>query len=195
MIIPASPDPRVRTTVGFVGTSMPQFSTAPSAPGTLSGRSIQSMIVFGLIGLAMCCLGLSSLGLVPDPFARVTRRFPNAPLVFVGVLIGGFLIGRPFALFRQLFRHAGESGNPLYGAAAFTLQSLGNIVIISVLFLILVNATGGRVQRWLAARPSRITVITAVTFLVAGAFTFLYWDIRVLARRNIIPWYPLAPWS
>ncbi|BCB74085.1 hypothetical protein ACFQ1L_38425 [Phytohabitans flavus] len=153
------------------------------------------MVVFGLIGLAMCYIGLAALGLVPDPFARIARRFPNAPMVFMGVLIGGFLVGRPFALFRQMFRDAAESGNPLYGAAAFTLQSLGNIVVMAVLFLILSAVAGSGVRRWLAARPARIAVLTAVALLVAGAFTFLYWDVRLLARREILPWYPTAPWA
>ncbi|MFF5207194.1 hypothetical protein [Streptosporangium sp. NPDC000396] len=180
--------------VGFVGTGMPQFSQAQSVAGTLSPRGIQSMVVFGVIGLVMFYLGLAALGIVPDPFARISRRFPNAPMVFMGVLIGGFLIGRPFGLFRQMFRDAAESGNPLYGAAAFALQSIGNIVIMAVLFLILASF-GGRLQRWLTAKPSRIAVLTASALIIAGVFTFLYWDVRMLARREIIPWYPVAPWS
>jgi hypothetical protein len=179
--------------VGLVGTSMPQFSTATSAG--LSPRGIQSMVVFGLIGLAMFYLGLAALGVVRDPFARISQRFPNAPMVFMGVLIGGFLIGRPFALFRKMFRDAAESGNPLYGAAAFSLQSLGNIMIMIALFLILAYGTRGSLQRWLAANPRRAAVLTAVAFIVAGVFTFLYWDVRMLARRGILPWYPTAPWA
>ncbi|GIH67828.1 hypothetical protein [Sphaerimonospora thailandensis] len=181
--------------VGLVGTRMPQFSTAQVAPGVLPPRLIQSMVVFGAIGLAMFYLGIAALGLVPDPFARVARRFPNAPMVFMGALIGGFLIGRPFPLFRQMFRSAAESRDPLYGAAAFTLQSLGNIVVMAVLFLVLTYLAGGRLHGWLTARPARIAVLTGVALIVAGAFTFLYWDLRVLARRDIIPWYPMAPWS
>ncbi|MFI1193680.1 hypothetical protein ACH4T9_10510 [Micromonospora sp. NPDC020750] len=181
--------------VGIVGTSMPQFSTAPTTPGGLSPRSIQSMVVFGVIGLVMVYLGLASIGVVRDPFARLARRYPNAPMIFMGVLIAGFLIGRPFGLFRQMFRDAAESGNPLYGAAAFTLQSIGNIVIMAVLFLLLAWLAGSRLQRWFTERPTRLAVLTAVAFIVAGAFTFLYWDVRLLARREIIPWYPLAPWA
>ncbi|MEJ3747467.1 hypothetical protein WEI85_29790 [Actinomycetes bacterium KLBMP 9797] len=181
--------------VGLIGTRMPQFSSAQTAAGSLSPRSVQSMVVFGLIGLAMCYLGLATLGLVRDPFARISRRFPHAPMIFMGVLIGGFLIGRPFALFRQLFRDAAESGNPLYGAVAFTLQSIGNIIVLALLFLILTYAAGGRVRRWLTAKPSRLVVVTASALIIAGAFTFLYWDVRLLARREIIPWYPVAPWS
>lgn len=181
--------------VGIVGTSMPQFSTAPTVPGSLSARSIQSMMVFGIIGLVLIYLGLAALGIVKDPLAGVARRFPNAPLILMGALIGGFLIGRPFALFRQMFRDAAERHNPLYGAAAFSLQSLGNILILALLFLALTYLAGGRIQRWLAVKPSRLAAITAVAFIVAGVFTFLYWDVRLLERRDIIPWYPVAPWA
>ncbi|WP_433496314.1 hypothetical protein ACQP1K_15050 [Sphaerimonospora sp. CA-214678] len=182
------------TIVGFAGTSMPQFSTAPVAPGTMPPYLIQSVVVFGVIGLAMLYLGLAALGLVRDPFAGVARRFPNAPMVFMGALIGGFLIGRPFPLFRQMFRSAAESGNPLYGAAAFTLQSLGNIVVMAVLFVALTYFSGDRLRRVLTAKPSRIAVLTGAALIVAGVFTFLYWDVRLLARREIIPWYPVIPW-
>ncbi|CAL9443037.1 hypothetical protein SUDANB95_02273 [Actinosynnema sp. ALI-1.44] len=181
--------------VGFFGTKMPQFSTAQTVAGTLNGRSIQSLVVFGVIGLVMVYLGLASLGVVKDPFRKISQRRPNAPMVFMGVLIGGFLIGRPFGLFRKMFRDAAESGNPLYGAAAFTLQSVGNIVVMALLFLALAHFTGGRLQRWLTENPTRATVITAAALIVAGVFTFLYWDIRLLARREIIPWYPTAPWA
>ncbi|ASO21171.1 hypothetical protein FHR81_002138 [Actinoalloteichus hoggarensis] len=180
--------------VGVVGTDMPQFSTAPNGPG-LSPRSVQSMVVFGIIGLTMLYLGLAALGVVRDPFARVSRRFPNAPMVFLGALVGAFQIGRPFPLFRQMFRDAAESHNPLYGAAAFSLQAVGNILIIAVLFLILVYCTGDRLRRWLLSDPRRITIITAVALIVVGVFTVLYWDVRLLARREIIPWYPVAPWA
>nr|MDT0656866.1 hypothetical protein [Micromonospora sp. DSM 115978] len=181
--------------VGLVGTSMPQFSTAQSSPDGLSPRLIQAMVVYGIIGLIMIYLGLAALGVVRDPFARIARSFPNAPMVFMGALIGGFLIGRPFALFRQMFRDAAESGNPLYGAAAFSLQSIGNIVIMSVLFLILAYTAGGALQRWSSARPSRLAALTAAAFIVSGAFMVLYWDVRLPSMRDmLLPWYPLAPW-
>lgn len=179
--------------VGLVGTGMPQFSTAPSGGG-LSARNIQSMVAFGIIGLAFVYLGLASLGIVRDPLERISGRFPDARTLVMGALIGGFLIGRPFGLFRQLFRDAAESHNPIYGAAAFMLQSTGNIVILAVLFVLFALVTGGRTHRWLTARPGRLPLITGVAFVVAGVFTVLYWDVRVLARVDLI-WYPTAPWS
>ncbi|MFP3960746.1 hypothetical protein SMC26_00305 [Actinomadura fulvescens] len=179
--------------VGLVGTHMPQFSTATARTG-FSPRMVQSMVVFGLIGLVMIALGLAALGLIPDPMARITARFPNAPMILMGVLIGGFLIGRPFGLFRQMFRDAAESHNPFYGALAFALQSLGNIVIMAVLFLLMALIAGPCLQRWIAAKPGRAATLVAVAFLVAGVFTLLYWDVRILARREMI-WYPVAPWA
>lgn len=181
--------------VGLAGTRMPQFSTARSVAGTLSPRGVQSMVVFGVIGLVLCYLGLAALRLVPDPLASLTRRFPGTPMVVMGALIGGFLVGRPFGLFRLLFRDAATSGDPWYGAAAFVLQSLGNIVIMALLSLAVSFFAGGRLQRLLAAEPARVAAVTGAALIVAGVFTFLYWDIRMLAVREIIPWFPRAPWS
>lgn len=114
--------------------------------------------------------------------------------MFLGALVGAFLIGRPFPLFRKLFRAAAESGNPLYGAGAFVLQSIGNIIVLAVLVLLVNLIAGGAVRRWLLAKPHRLAVVTASAFLAAGVFTVLYWDVRLLAMRDILPWYPVAPW-
>ncbi|MEV6828041.1 hypothetical protein [Amycolatopsis sp. NPDC051102] len=177
--------------VALVGTRMPQFSTAQTTG--LSPRSIQSMIAFGVVGLVFLAMGLIALGIVGNPFAGFTRRHPAAPLVLMGALIGGFLIGRPYPLFRIMFRSAAEQHNVLYGAAAFALQSVGNIVVMAVLFLVLTYATGGRVQRWLAAKPARIATVTGAALLVGGTFTLLYWDVRVLGRLGYI-WFPMVSW-
>ncbi|MEU5266240.1 hypothetical protein [Amycolatopsis sp. NPDC021455] len=175
--------------VALVGTRMPQFSTA-QATG-LSPRSVQSMIAFGVVGLVFLLLGMAALGILRTP--AFLRRHPAAPLVLMGALIGGFLIGRPYPLFRIMFRSAAEQHNVLYGAAAFALQSVGNIVVMAVLFLLLTHATGGRVQRWLAAKPARIATVTGAALLVGGTFTLLYWDVRVLGRLGII-WFPMVNW-
>ncbi|MFI6510339.1 hypothetical protein ACIBCT_22275 [Streptosporangium sp. NPDC050855] len=174
------------------GTGMPQYSTATVSTG-LAPRLIQSMVVFGVIGLALCYLGLAALRLVKDPMEAVSRRFPHARSLLMGVLIGAFLVGRPFGLYRRLFRDVADSHNPLYGAFSFVLQSMGNIIVLTVLFLLLAVVAGGRLQRWLAAAPGRIAAVTGSAFLVAGVFTFLYWDVRLLARTGLI-WYPIITW-
>jgi hypothetical protein len=177
--------------VGLVGTHMPQYSTVK--PPGISPRTAQSMIAFGSVGVVMTVLGLAALGLIPDPLAAVSRRYPNAPLVLMGALTGAFLIGRPYPLFRDMFRHAAKTHNPLYGATAFALQSIGNVLVMAVLFLLLSWGVGGRLQRWLAAKPGRTSTVTAAAFIVAGVFTFIYWDVRVLGRLGYI-WFPTPPW-
>ncbi|WP_062355551.1 hypothetical protein [Herbidospora yilanensis] len=178
--------------VAFFGTNMPQYSTATVTSG-LAPRLIQSLVVFGILGLVMIYLGLAALHLVPDPLAKISARFPHARSLVMGVLIGLFLIGRPFGLYRQLFRDVADSGNPLYGALSFLTQSLGNIVVLAVLFLLLAVATGGRVQRWLTSKPGRVAVVAGSALLIAGVFTFLYWDVRLLARTGVI-WFPTITW-
>ncbi|MEV7014087.1 hypothetical protein [Streptosporangium sp. NPDC051022] len=180
--------------VGAVlGERLPQLSTATAASG-LSPRLAQASITFGVIGLAFVYLGLAALRLAPDPLARLSRRFPDARLVVIGALIGGFLVGRPFPLFRKLFEYAAQTHNPFYGAAVFVLQSLGNITLMALLFVVLTRAAGGRFTRWMTAGPARVTTITAVAFIVVGAFTFLYWDVRLPARFGY-GWFPTAPWE
>ncbi|MFD5093668.1 hypothetical protein ACFWMR_23905 [Amycolatopsis thailandensis] len=174
--------------VSLVGTKMPQFTGDQAPLGELTARNVQSMLVFGFIGISLTYLGFAQLGYVRDPFSARART------VFLGALIGAFLIGRPWVLFRQIFRDAAESGNPLYGAAAFTLQSVGNILVMAIL-LILVNVAGGGLRRWLAARPGRIVALTAGALIFTGVFTLFYWDVRMLQFRGILPWYPLAPWT
>lgn len=142
--------------VALVGTGMPQFSTAQTSG--LSPRSIQSMVAFGVVFLLM---GLVALGILRNPFAAFARRHPAAPHVLMGALIGGFLIGRPYPLFRIMFRSAAEQHNVFYGAAAFALQSL-------------------------AAKPARIATVTGAALLVGGTFTLLYWvpDDQLVARPS-----------
>ncbi len=177
--------------VGIIGTRMPQFSTASSHG--YSPRTIQSMIAFGVIGLVMVMCGLAALGYIPDPLARISSRFKNFPLVLMGALVGGFLIGRPYPLFHDLFRHAATEHNPLYGAGAFVLQSLGNMIVMGLLFILLSYALGGRVQRWVTANPARGAILTASAFLIAGIFTIAYWDLKVMSRIGDF-WFPSPPW-
>ncbi|MER7759801.1 hypothetical protein [Streptomyces sp. NPDC097619] len=178
----------------LAGTGMPQFQeSVPGATG-FSPRIVQAMVVYGIMGLLMVYLGLAAAGLVRDPLARITARYPHAPMLLMGGLIGGFLLGRPYGLFRQLFRDTAESHNLLYGAAAFALQTLGNVVIVAVVLLVVSALFGDRLHRWLSARPGRVSALMAASFTAAGVFLVLYWDVRMLARRDLI-WYPMAPWA
>lgn len=176
----------------WLGTRIPQLST--ESVGTMPVRLLQSSVVFGLIGLAMVYLGIAELGLVADPLAKPARRHPNARLVVLGALVGGFLIGRPFPLFHKLFLYAAEHHNPAYGALFFFLQSLGNMVIMALLFLLLSMAGGGWLARWMTARPGRIATVTAAMFLTVGVFTVVYWTVRVPAIFGY-GWFPTMPYN
>ena len=176
----------------WLGTRIPQLST--DKVGAMPVRLLQSSIVFGVIGLALVYLGLVELRLVPDPLARIQQRHPNARLVVLGALIGGFLIGRPFPLFHKLFVYAAEHHNPVYGALIFVLQSLGNMLIMAALFLLLTLAGRGWLVRWMAARPGLIATVTAATFLAVGVFTVIYWTIRVPAIFGY-GWFPTMPYN
>lgn len=177
----------------LIGTRLPQLSEAVIGNG-LPVRLLQSMVVFGLLGLVFIWLGLAALGVVPDPLERATRRHPAARMLFLGALVGAFLIGRPFPLFHKLFQHAAETGNAAYGAAAFGLQALGNIAVMAVLFVLLATRPGARLQRWMAEQPARTAVVLGSALIVAGSFTFLYWDVRLPSMFGY-GWYPVVDWS
>jgi hypothetical protein len=181
----------VSATYGFIGVllgdSLPQLSTATAAG--MPVRLWQSVVVFGVIGLVFVCLGLAALGRLPDPFARR----PFARVFVIGMLVGGFLIGRPYPLFHKLFQWAADNGNPLYGAGAFVLQSLGNIAIVAVLFALGVLATRGGLIRWLASRPARTLAISGALLLGLGVFTVVYWTVRVPAMFGY-GWFPTMPY-
>lgn len=182
----------VSAVYGFVGVllgdQLPQLSK--EMVGTMPVRLIQSSVVFGLVGLAFVYLGLAALGVVRDIFAGR----PTARVVALGALVGAFLIGRPYGMFVMLFNWAAETGNPLYGAATFVLQSIGNILLVSLVFAILILGTRGRFLRWLTSDPRRVTVVSGALLLGLGVFTVIYWDLRVPSIFGF-GWFPTMPYN
>lgn len=173
-----------------LGKRIPQLSTH-TVGDNVPVRLVQSIIVFGLIGLVMLYLGLASLGLLPDPLRRAAARWAPAPQVFMGALIGGFLIGRPWPLFHKMFLHAAATHDALFGAATFVLVAAGNMVLMGMLFLLL---AASRFPQWLRTKASRVTSVTAGAWLIGGSFTFVYWAIRLPAHFGY-GWFPTMPWS
>jgi hypothetical protein len=172
----------------LVGDRMPQLSTA-TADG-IPVRLWQSVVVFGAIGLAFVYLGLASLGVLPDPFAHR----PVGRVVTLGALVGGFLIGRPYPLFNKLFHWAVDTGNPLYGAGAFILQSLGNLLIVFTLFALVTLLSRGRAVAWLTKRPVVTVAVTGALLIALGTFTVVYWDVRLPAMFGH-GWFPTMPYN
>lgn len=172
-----------------LGTSIPQLSNA-MADGIMPARTLQALVVFGVIGLIFLYLGLATVGVVPDPLRPATARFRYAPQLLMGALIGGFLIGRPYPLFYKTFEYVASAHNGLYGALLFILVALGNIVLMGLLFLILSLTP---FQAWLQAVPARAAKFTASALLIGGAFTVAYWVVRLPAHYGI-GWFPQMPW-
>jgi hypothetical protein len=172
-----------------LGKSIPQLSTAKIG-NHVPERVLQSMIVFSVIGLIFIYLGLAAISVVPDPLRRITQRFSYTPQFIMGALIGGFLIGRPYPLFFKMFQYAASTHNGFYGALAFILVALGNILLMAVLFLAL---SMSRFQHWLRADTARIAKFTAAALLIGGAFTLVYWGVRVPAYFGY-GWFPHMPW-
>lgn len=172
----------------LIGPSLPQLSGA--MVGTVPVRLLQSAIVFGVVGLAMAYLGLASLGVLPDPF----RGRPVARVVVLGALVGAFLIGRPYPMFIKLFRSAVDSGNPLFGAGTFVLQSIGNVLLVTVVFAALALGTKGRFLRWFSTNTRRSNVVSAALLIALGVFLLVYWDVRVPSIFGI-GWFPTMPYN
>ncbi len=178
----------------YIGESLPQLSSATIGESQLRLRSIQSGIVFTLIGTMMVWHGLAALKLVRSPLSNLFQRRPVAELVFMGGLVGAFLIGRPFGMFRHLYEYAARTDNPLLGFSTFALQAIGNIVVVSLLFLAIALGSRGRFQRWLTAKPDRLARFTAASFVVAGTFFIAYWGVK-LGYRAGLWWWPTMSYN
>lgn len=178
----------------LIGPQLPQLSTEVIGPYNFPVRLIQATLIFSVIGLVFIVWGLMTLDIIRNPFERFSIRYPQARLILMGAMIGGFLIGRPFPLFRKMFEYAASTHNPFYGSLTFIIQGLGNVVIMIAFFLLLTYGTGGRFERWLTSKPGRIATFTAVALIIGGSFFLFYWGVRLPARFGI-GWWPTVPWS
>jgi hypothetical protein len=176
----------------LVGPSIPQLSHA--LIGRFPIRLIQSMVVFGILGLVLLVMGVTALGVIRVRPIQPGGRYTPVRLVFIGGLIGAFLIGRPFALFVKIFEYAAATHNPALGALVFVLQSLGNIAVLALVFLAVSVVARGSLLRWLTALPDRLARFNAVAVLAAGTFLIAYWCVRLPAVFGI-GWWPRVPWS
>jgi cytochrome c biogenesis protein CcdA len=176
----------------LIGPNIPQLSHA--LLGTFPIRLIQSMVVFGVLGLVLVAMGLAALGGIRPFGSRPVGSYASLRLVLIGGLIGAFLIGRPFPLFVKIFQYAAASHNPALGALVFALQALGNIALLALIFLAVSVVARGRFLRWLAARPDRLARFNGIALLAAGTFLIAYWCIRLPAVFGI-GWWPRVPWS
>jgi hypothetical protein len=179
------------------GRALPMLSSATLPIGGGQGypvRLAQSTLVFVTLGVILVGWGLADLRRGADAAGAPTAARAWIKPLCLGLIIGGFTVGRPFPLFRKAFEYAAETGNPLFSAAAMALQGLGNIALIVVLLLALTYATGGRAPRWLARHPQATVVLTAASLIVGGVFLIAYWGLRVPSIFGI-GWFPRMPYN
>jgi hypothetical protein len=176
----------------LLGPSIPQLSH--TLIGRLPIRLIQSMVVFGILGLVLLVMGVTALPVIRVRPIQPGGRYTPVRLVLIGGLIGAFLIGRPFALFVKIFQYAAATHNPALGALVFMLQSLGNIALLALVFTAIAVAGRGQLLQWLAERPDRLARFNAVAMLAAGTFLIAYWCVRLPAVFGF-GWWPRVPWS
>lgn len=172
----------------LLGERLPQLSSG--SIGEMPLRLVQSSVVFTAVGLALLYLGLAAVGLVRDVFDGHER----ARVLVLGGLVGAFLIGRPFPLFMALFSWAADQGNPLLGAAAFVLQSLGNVVVVVAVLVLGSVLSRGAFLRWLGSDHGRSARISGLLLLALGTFSIVYWAVRVPAMFGV-GWFPEMPYS
>jgi sulfite exporter TauE/SafE len=146
-------------------------------------RRAQATTVFTVIGLLMLGWGaieLAFLGRLTSRVSPATRAFwtqPSTKAGILGLMVGAFLIGRPFPVMRAFLTYAAAANSPVYGAAVMTVVGLGQIALMVVLFLALVYGTGHRLERWMSARPSRAALVSGVSLVAGGTFFIFYWGL------------------
>lgn len=182
--------------VVLINGALPQLSTATIGdPETgVPLRSVQSGVVFGLIGVIMVWRGLAYVGVVKNPLQGLFERRPGSELVFFGAMIGAFLIGRPYPPFRNLLGYAVSTHNPALGFGTLALQSIGNVLGVALLLVLVMAISRGKFQTWLTSKPGRAAGFSAGAFIVAGSFFLVYWVLRLFSRLGQW-WWPVMPYN
>ncbi len=174
--------------VVVVGATYGMFigSLGPAGIEAFNTREIRRSVattVFTVLGTMMLLWGGIELGFLD----RVTRRVSPATRAFVsqtttkaallGLMVGAFLIGRPFPVMRDFLTYAAASNSPIYGAAVMVVVGLGQIALMVLLFLAVVYGAGAHLSRWVSARPDRAALMSGLPLLAGGSFFVFYWGL------------------
>lgn len=146
-------------------------------------RLARANAIFSAIGMAMLVWGALDLGFA-DPLKRAvsetTRAYlarPTTKAAIMGVMVGLFMIGRPFPVMADFQTYAAASGNPLYGALVMSLQGLGQIAVMVVAFLVIIALFGRRLGSLAVERPALMARIGALALVAGGAYFVFYWGL------------------
>ena len=174
--------------VVLVGAAYGMFigSLGPAGIEAFNVREVRRAVattVFTALGTMMLVWGALELGLLDAIARRVspsTRAFfaqPTAKAGILGLMVGAFMIGRPFPVMRDFLVYAAAAGSPLYGAGVMVVQGLGQIALMVVLFVALVYGTGQRLSRWASQRPEGAALVSGISLIAGGAFFVFYWGL------------------
>ena len=161
-------------------------SLGPSGIEAFNATSVRRSLattVFTSIGAVMLVWGAVELQFLDSLTRRVsptTRAFfaqPSTKAALLGLMVGTFMIGRPFPVMRDFLVYAATAGSPLYGAGVMVVQGLGQIALMVVLFLGLVYGTGHRLSDWASSRPERVVLVSGLSLIAGGTFFIFYWGL------------------
>ncbi len=148
-------------------------------------RLAQAQAVFSVLGLVMLFWGAIEFGFLQrlvERISPITRSFfaqPTTRAGLMGVLVGLFMVGRPYPVFRDFLTYAAETHSPFYGAVTMTVQGLGQIAVMTLLFLLLISGFGAPLRRWMTAKPSQTALISAISLSAGGMYLLYYWGIAL----------------
>jgi sulfite exporter TauE/SafE len=172
--------------VGLLGVNGTQTYNNPVT------RLHQAQVVFSLVGIVMLVWGAIGFGLFDmlikkiPAYLRETIAKPATKAGLMGVLVGSFAIGRPYPVFRDFLAYAAASNNPLYGALVMSIQGLGQIAFMAVLYFIILGVFRNRLGRWVSEKPHQAELLSAIALLVGGAYFLFYWGVGM--SLNISNW-------
>jgi cytochrome c biogenesis protein CcdA len=146
-------------------------------------RIAQAETVFTSLGVLMLLWATLSFGFLDRFVGSIPaeiRAFFSAPLTragIMGLMVGTFAVGRPYPVFRDLLAYAATSQSPLYGALIMSIQGLGQIAVMVLLFLALAYLLRDRLTRWVTEQPQQSAFVTGVALFIGGASFVYYWGL------------------
>lgn len=163
--------------IGFLGSEGVELLNERSL------RLARANAIFSFIGMLLLGWGALDLGLAEpvkrwvSPTTRAYLSRPASKAAIMGVLVGLFMIGRPFPVMADFQTYAASSGSPLYGALVMSLQGIGQIAVMVVLMLAILALFGTRLATMAEERPERLARIGSLALVVGGAYFVFYWGL------------------
>jgi Cytochrome C biogenesis protein transmembrane region len=148
-------------------------------------RLSQATTTFTILGLIMVvwgCISFGFLNRMVDKIPSNIRLFFAKPVTkagMMGILVGLFTVGRPFGVFRDFLSYAASSNNPLYGAFVMSIQGIGQIIVMVILFIVILTVFGKQLAQWSIERPHQAELISTFALFLGGAYFIFYWGLAV----------------